>query len=78
MKHILPLILALIMLFSFSGCADSPDVEKHEPKETTVKQEYSYYIGNIQTKKYHKPSCSYLPYPKNRVNIPVEDIDLSQ
>lgn len=50
---------------------DIPDIFEQRPK-------YDYYIGNIQTKKYHEPSCSYLPYPKNRVNIPVEDIDLSQ
>ena len=50
---------------------DIPDVFEQRPK-------YSYYIGNIETKKYHEPNCSYLPYPKNRVNIPIEDIDESQ
>ena len=50
---------------------DIPDIFEQRPK-------YDYYIGNIQTKKYHEPSCSYLPYPKNRVNIPVKDIDKSQ
>ena len=38
-------------------------------------QEYTYYIGNKTTKKYHRPNCSYLPEPGNRITIPKSKID---
>ena len=41
---------------------------------TSDNKKISYYIGNKSTKKYHKPSCDYLPSPENRVNIPENKI----
>jgi hypothetical protein len=34
---------------------------------TTLPTPTTYYIGNIDTHKFHRPTCSYLPDPQNRI-----------
>ncbi|MCP4580586.1 MAG: hypothetical protein GY839_03155 [candidate division Zixibacteria bacterium] len=55
--------IILIMFFSlFLSCAgDKPD--------PSAKQ----YIGNINTKKFHKPDCSYLLARQNQVTLESRD-----
>lgn len=70
MKHILPLLLAVIMLLSFTGCTRNKlETEDTTPKETTSAKEFDYYIGNKSTKVYHDPDCKYLPSKANQVKI---------
>ena len=72
--------------FSESIGISVPDIfeqtqQKQPSQEKQPSQDhpqYTYYIGNKKTKKYHKPSCSYLPSSENQVKIPVKDINKSK
>ncbi|MCP4581489.1 MAG: hypothetical protein GY839_07700 [candidate division Zixibacteria bacterium] len=53
------IIILAISLVGFGGCKKSTEPD-HEP---------SYYIGNVNTEVFHRPSCSYLPDPENRIRF---------
>ena len=55
------LALTILLALGLAGCKKSLD----SPENT----EPSYYIGNINTYKFHRPSCSYLPNPENRTTF---------
>lgn len=58
-RSIVTAIVVILLLSLFSGCGDD-DNPASSP---------GYYIGNKNTKVFHKPSCSYLPDPENRVRF---------
>ena len=41
----------------------------YETKNPYASNSKTYYIGNVKTKKYHLPSCSYLPSAENSIRI---------
>lgn len=54
---VLSILLLTVFIIGFvPGCEKSSDSP-------------GYYIGNINTHVFHKPSCSYLPNPENRTRF---------
>jgi len=41
----------------------------HSCKKSTSPSTESYYIGNMNTKVFHRPSCSYLPSAENQIRF---------
>lgn len=73
----------LLLLLTLSSCGREDHVTETsapvilpEQTESETVAVYTYYIGNKQTKKYHKPTCSYLPDPKNQIQIPQDQINI--
>jgi len=58
---------------------DAPDIPE-EPDNPTpgVPEEYGEYIGNINSKKLHIPSCSSLPKEENRIYFATVDAAISE
>ncbi len=56
-----------------SAATSQKETATPEPSTTTKitlpSASTSYYIGNINTKKFHKPTCSYLPDKSNQIII---------
>lgn len=63
MKHIIIAFVLVCLIIPFIGCSKTDT-----PTEATTE---SYYIGNTSTKVFHRPSCSYLPDPANRIQFNV-------
>lgn len=65
---LLAVLMTLTLIFtSCSGCEDAKETAKSETQE-----EY-YVICNKNSKKFHDPSCSYLPKQSNRVRMEYGD-----
>jgi hypothetical protein len=53
-------VICLALILPLSSCGKDSDQQPAEP---------GYYIGNVNTEVFHKPTCSYLPDPENRVRF---------
>lgn len=73
MKRILILLLLLLSLTSCASAADDePKTEASTRKPVTAVTRappisYDHIIGNKSSKKYHLPTCGYLPDEKNQI-----------
>ena len=56
----------VVTVLSEEASVDYAEVEEISEETASDTQSYEL-IGNINTKKFHLPSCYALPYPKNRV-----------
>jgi len=61
---IVTVLILSILSVGILSCKKSADPPDPQPL---------YYIGNINTEVFHRPSCSYLPYPENRIRFETRD-----
>lgn len=73
MRKLLPTVL-LLLLFWQTGCTEPEPLPTQSAVYNTVPVVQTatpapsyYYIGNQNTYKFHRSSCSFLPMEKNRV-----------
>lgn len=73
-----PALLLALLLLVLPSCAKEEDEYTPETEITTHKitavtrappVSYDYYIGNKSTKKYHLPTCGYLPDKENQIRL---------
>ena len=68
MKKIITILIIFCLLFSGSACEANANSEPNNNPQKEAAA-ISYYIGNKETKKYHLPTCNYLPHPSNQIRL---------
>jgi len=67
------LTYCLIVFIIFTTLGYTTDLKEYETVnqinliQKEIPHSVNYYIGNKNTKKFHLPSCSFLPYEHNRI-----------
>ena len=65
-KRFIAMLLVSVMLMALAACGAHESATTN--KATTAYEDSDgNYIGNINTHKFHRPSCSFLPDSQNRV-----------
>ncbi|UCE66764.1 MAG: hypothetical protein JSU85_01770 [Candidatus Zixiibacteriota bacterium] len=52
--------ICFALILQLSSCGKDSDQPSAEPE---------YYIGNVNTEVFHRPTCSYLPDPENPIRF---------
>lgn len=76
MKYLYCILLCVAIAAIFYGCTSNPVFSLLPEKASssgsdtgTTTTTTSYYIGNINSHVFHKPTCSYLPAPANQITF---------
>jgi competence protein ComEC len=90
-KRLAALVLVLILLFSACSLSDDGESSYTNTDNSSTSSEIvastssspdfdadTYYIGNINTKKFHFPSCSYLPDEENQIILDTREEAIEQ